>query len=642
MRILLAGPLNAPFGVEREINSYRAAAHDVTVNAIFFDEETLVGLQQHYADDDRVIFCTFDPASPEDLSEELTRGMLGYEAVSYPPDLEGFTDAALLAAASADLAHPLRAVGCPNDVVRHLALVQAHGVKVFNASDIHATAVGEYTLGQIACHARRFGHFYRATGAAGAWPHDEAVTSTYSLRGKTIGIIGVTGKDGRAVAVCSQQLGLRVLGLGRDGSKSHDTIQGMGIEPVSTLEDLVTQSDFISINSKKDASLGLIGQAEIAKMKRGVIVINPAGAEIIDKHALFEEFSRTPRERTIGALVLDMPYGGRRGASTFARDADNARLRELGVLFTPRMAGYTIDTYIRGVEQVADDINRYLAQLQPAHAIDVNLTTMTIDLLKLAKAAGAKAIELRRAGLTVHTKPDGTPCTNADIAAEQTIRDGLRKRYQVTIVGEELGTDVAPNAVLEAIIDGIDGTRNFRDGNYGWCTSVCVKRKGESVIGVVHDAKCRETYWAVKGQGAFHNDGIVTKNLKVPAELARDFSFSVGSFRLAGSTEIKNQLVADIKSMGGRQREWGSVALSICQTAIGGLGAFIQGNATSHDYAAGLVIAEEAGAIVTRLPSHESGKQDIIVAHPSVSGRLLAIYAKRVKFNHVENTDSDK
>lgn len=641
MRILLAGPLNARLSAEREIDSYRAANHHVTVNAILFDEETLIGLRRHYADNNSVVFCNFDPANPEALAQELTRGMLGYDAVTYPPNLEGFTDAVLLAAASKDMAHPLRAVGCPNDVVRHLDLVQAHGVKVFNASDIHAAAVGEYTLSQIACHARRFGHFYGATGAAGAWPHHEAVTSTYSLRGKAIGIIGVTGKDGRAVASSSQQLGLRVLGLGRDASKSH-AIRGMGIEEAASLEELLTQSDFISINSKKAASLGLIGKSEIAKMKRGVIVINPAGAEIIDKHALLDEFAKPHLERTIGALVLDMPYGGRRGASTFTCDADNARLRELGVLFTPRMAGYTIDTYIRGVEQVADRIISYLGDGQPLHATNLNLMKMATDLLALTKAAGAKAIELRRAGLVVYTKPDGTPCTNADTAAEQTIRDGLRQRYHVTVIGEELGTDLAPNAVLEAIIDGIDGTRNFRDGNYGWCTSVCVKMQGESVIGVVHDAKCGESFWAVKGQGAFHNDGIVTKTLKIPEELARDFSFSVGSFRLVGSTEIRNQLAADIKRMGGRQREWGCVALSICQTALGGLGAFIQGNATSHDYVAGLVIAEEAGAIVTRLPSNELGKEDIIVAHPAVSDQLQAIYAKRVKPDHVENTDSDK
>ena len=68
----------------------------------------------------------------------------------------------------------------------------------------------------------------------------------------------------------------------------------------------------------------------------------------------------------MGAVILDMPYGGRRGDRTFSFDHDNARLRSLGVLFTPRMAGYTIDSYTRGVEQVADAINRRLLDASAA------------------------------------------------------------------------------------------------------------------------------------------------------------------------------------------------------------------------------------------------------------------------------------
>ena len=205
---------------------------------------------------------------------------------------------------------------------------------------------------------------------------------------------------------------------------------------------------------------------------------------------------------------------------------------------------------------------------------------------------------MRKAGIIIQVKADGTQATNADVAAEEMIRDGLREKgYRFSVTGEELGTEGPCTSGIEVIIDGIDGTRNFRDDNYGWCTAVCVKRDGESIIGVVHDAKCGETFWSIKGEGAFRSDGITTEALQTPSKSPRDFSFSIGSFRIQGSTAAKNQLLEDIKKLGGRQREWGSIALSICATARGGLGSFIQGSATAHDYAAALLIAEEAAQV---------------------------------------------
>ena len=628
MRLLIAGPLNSRESVEIEINAYRDADHFVTVNTHYLAADVKDELVRSYASDDQVTFCTFDPARPEALKRQLVSAMVGYDAVIYPPDLPGFTPEVIDAAVQAQLAHPLQIVGCPNDVVRHLSSVEKRGIKVLNASDIHASSVGEYTMGQIANHARRLAHFHSATGENGAWPHDEATTTTRTILGKTIGIIGVTGKDGRAVATYAQKMGLRILGLDRDGEQINEAIRGMGIERVS-LEQLLRRSDFISINAKKDTSLHLIGGHEIDQMKRGVIIVNPAGAEIIEKGSLLKEYAKPHAERTIGALILDMPYGGRKGAMTFAGDPANATLKSLGVFFTPRMAGYSLDTYTRGVEQVAQGINRHFARFRLDRAQPVNLPKMASDILALTKAAGARAIELRRSGLHVRCKQDGSPWTNADMISEQIIRDGLRKRYAVTIIGEELGSDVDPTALVDVIIDGIDGTRNFRDGNYGWCTSACVTRQGQPLLAVVHDPTCGETFWAVRHEGAFHNDSVVTQRLTIPSCLPSDFSFSIGSYQISGSEHIRQQIASDINALGGRQREWGCIALSMCHTALGGLGVFIQGDATPQDYLAGYLIAEEAGAALTRLPSRtKNNLEDIIVAHPTLNAQIATIYAK--------------
>jgi myo-inositol-1(or 4)-monophosphatase len=631
MRILLAGPSNAGGAVYCEVGKYRSAGHNVMVNTFTLDKATAESLWKYYKDEVCVDFCEFPPALAEFLILEITRGKLGYDAIIYPPDLEGFTSDVVAAAVDSSLASPLKVVGCPNDFIGHLSAVKAHGVHLANTPDVHQRAVAEYTICQMAFHARMLGEFYKVTGENGAWPHDMALCRSHSFAGKTLGVIGATGKDGSSVALLARRMGLRVLGIATASIESQQKISGMGILPAGSLDDLLQASDFISINSTKSKTLSLLGKSEFARMKKGVIIVNPAGAEIIDKQALFDECSKAEAERKVATIILDMPYGGRRGDRTFSFDPDNARLRSLGVIFTPRVAGYTADTYCLAVDKLADTINHAISPVRVIGAADaLDADQLAQDLLSLVKEAGAMAKALRKTGLDVETKADGSPTTNADRRVEESIRDGLRAKGHVfTFTGEELGAEQLTESNVEIITDGIDGTRNFRDDNYGWCTSVCVMNYGQPVIGVVHDPKCGDSWWAIRGKGAFVSDGITNHHLRVPDKHPADFSFSIGSFRRENSKIIKDQIIDDIKKLGGRQREWGSVALSICGTARGGLGAFVQGNAAFHDYAAALLIAREAGARTLCVPCIPAGREDVIVAHPNLFEQIQSIVVQR-------------
>jgi fructose-1,6-bisphosphatase/inositol monophosphatase family enzyme/phosphoglycerate dehydrogenase-like enzyme len=631
MRILLAGPLPSPEMIRREVQTYRAGGHDVVVNNVYLNPEQAALLRESPPADHHVTSCTFDPGDAGAFRDAIIKDAMGYDAIVYPPDLEGFTPEVVKSACDQILQHPLKAVGCPNDVITHLSAVSTFGIPVHNCPDLHKDAVAEYTMSQIAFHARKLPHYYAATGANNQWPHDDATVNTASLAFRTLGVIGVTGRDGLAVALLAKRMRLRVVGIGSGAPARNARARLIGVEIVEQLDDLLRQADFISINSAKNKTLGLIGKHQFAQLKPHVIVINPAGAEIIDKGALFEDLSKAPGERKLGVLVLDMPYGGRRGKQTFSFDPDNARMRELGVLFTPRMAGYTLDTYSRGVGRVADAINGTLLGLSRTTLDERTRSNLRDDIIELAKTGAETAMALKKAGLVVETKADGTICTNADKAVEELIRDGLKARgYECGVTGEELGNEGEPTCNIQVIIDGIDGTRNFRDGNYGWCTSVCVKENGVSVIGVVHDPSFCETFAAVKGQGALRTAEIGTEPIRTPKDRLQDFSFSIGSFRVRGSTAIKNAIVEDIKRIGGRQREWGSVALSICAVARGGLGSFIQGNSTPHDYAAAMLIAEEAGALAWTSASEEGGRQDVIVAHTDLFQQIRDIFCQRV------------
>lgn len=108
--------------------------------------------------------------------------------------------------------------------------------------------------------------------------------------------------------------------------------------------------------------------------------------------------------------------------------------------------------------------------------------------------------------LKVDTKPDLTPVSEADHAAEQLIRDGLaRARPGDALLGEEFGT--AGDSRRRWIIDPIDGTKNYVRGVPVWATLLALEEDGELRVGVVSAPALGHTWWAVRGGGAFA-DGI--------------------------------------------------------------------------------------------------------------------------------------
>jgi histidinol-phosphatase len=119
--------------------------------------------------------------------------------------------------------------------------------------------------------------------------------------------------------------------------------------------------------------------------------------------------------------------------------------------------------------------------------------------LDLADLADAITIERYRASdLKVETKPDLTPVTEADRAAERVIRERLaRDRPDDAIVGEEFGE--TSKAARRWIIDPIDGTKNYVRGIPVWATLIALP--GEAAV--VSAPALRRRWWAARGKGAF-------------------------------------------------------------------------------------------------------------------------------------------
>jgi histidinol-phosphatase len=102
----------------------------------------------------------------------------------------------------------------------------------------------------------------------------------------------------------------------------------------------------------------------------------------------------------------------------------------------------------------------------------------------------------------VETKPDFTPVSEADHAAEQLIRDRLRSaRPGDAVLGEEFGTDGGGSR--RWIIDPIDGTKNYVRGVPVWATLLALEEDGVMRVGVCSAPALGHTWWAARGEGAF-------------------------------------------------------------------------------------------------------------------------------------------
>ncbi len=139
---------------------------------------------------------------------------------------------------------------------------------------------------------------------AGSWADSPRLAAPFrpELAGKTVGCIGY-GHIGRAVALRARAFGLRVMAIAarpRPLEPAPDWLGGPG-----ELDRLLEAADFVVVACPLDeATRGLIGKAELARMRPGAVLINVARGPIVDEDALFTAL----RERTIGGAALDTWY----------------------------------------------------------------------------------------------------------------------------------------------------------------------------------------------------------------------------------------------------------------------------------------------------------------------------------------------
>lgn len=216
----------------------------------------------------------------------------------------------------------------------------------------------------------------------------------------------------------------------------------------------------------------------------------------------------------------------------------------------------------------------------------------------IARQAGALALERFRTPVTIETKGDASPVTEADRAAESLLREQIARQYPGHgILGEEYGTSGSHDGPLW-VVDPIDGTRSFITGWPIWGTLVAYLEGGHPKICVVELPALGEHFVGIAGEGAtFHDSRGGQHSCRVRdvtrLDKARFYTTSPRYFDTADRPVI-DRLVdsAAVARFGGDC--YGYVLL-----AAGHVDLVVESQLEPYDYMALVPVIEAAGGIVT-------------------------------------------
>lgn len=247
--------------------------------------------------------------------------------------------------------------------------------------------------------------------------------------------------------------------------------------------------------------------------------------------------------------------------------------------------------------------------------------------LELAAAADTLTMEkFEAADLSVETKPDMTPVTEADLAVEKLLREHLSQaRPSDELLGEEFGGEARTEG-RQWIIDPIDGTKNFVRGVPVWATLIALLEDGKPVVGVVSAPALGRRWWASAEAGAWRSVfGGSPKRMNVSAVSSlKDASVSFSSLSGWHDRDLRENFV-ELTDKTWRLRGYGDF-YSYCLVAEGAVDIAAEPEVSLWDLAALSIIVEEAGGSFTSIAG-ESGPHggDAVASNGLLHNEVLNI-----------------
>ncbi|MEO8581766.1 MAG: NAD(P)-dependent oxidoreductase [Patescibacteria group bacterium] len=221
-----------------------------------------------------------------------------------------------------------------------LKAAQELGIPISNIKGANSESVAEHTWGMILDLGKRITEFNRDAISKGSYKFGDY--RGVEVYGKTIGIVGL-GDIGKKVARIAHGFDMRVLGI----NKSGNSVEGIELVDFPTL---LKHSDVIAVcvpySSETD---NIIGKDQIAQMKEGVIVVNPARPEMTNKEAILNGL-RSGKIFGFGIetdIMQPIPK-------------DDPYLIHPRIIATPHNAFNTVDAEVKSFDTVIENIRSFL------------------------------------------------------------------------------------------------------------------------------------------------------------------------------------------------------------------------------------------------------------------------------------------
>ena len=215
--------------------------------------------------------------------------------------------------------------------------------------------------------------------------------------------------------------------------------------------------------------------------------------------------------------------------------------------------------------------------------------------------------------------------TKMDRAAEALITERIHAaRPGDAVLGEEGGQAGPSQTGVRWVVDPLDGTVNYLYGLPEWGVSIAAEVDGEIVAGVVAAPVLGQTFSARKDGGAWLRlDGAEPVRLRCNDGVEMDRALVATGFGYdAGRRKIQGEVVGALLPLVRDIRRAGSAAIDLCMVAAGRVDAFYERGLNYWDYAAGGLVAKEAGAMVGGLSGRPESTSMTIAACPALYSRL--------------------
>ena len=227
--------------------------------------------------------------------------------------------------------------------------------------------------------------------------------------------------------------------------------------------------------------------------------------------------------------------------------------------------------------------------------------------------------------LKVASKQPNDFVTEVDLAAEQAIIEVLRDAFPGHgILAEESG-ESGPESEFTWIIDPLDGTTNFIHGFPQYSISIALAKGNVIEQAVVYDPNRNELFTATKGAGAFLND----RRIRVSRRTRLNESL-IGTgfpFRQFDHVDAYLAMFKELTQKTAGIRRPGAASLDLAYVAAGRFDGFWEMGLSPWDMAAGVLLIQEAGGLVSDLSGEANylATGNLVAGSPKIFGQLLPI-----------------